>query len=34
MWLESNIKKIKAAPDNVDEYVKQIQAIEYIDETF
>ena len=33
-WLEKHIKTIKVPPESVDAYVKQVQAIEYIDDNF
>lgn len=33
-WLEDQIRVIKIPPNSVDSYVKQIQAIEYIDDNF
>ena len=32
--MDSNIKKLRQMPQNVDEYVKQIQALEFIEENF
>jgi Asp-tRNA(Asn)/Glu-tRNA(Gln) amidotransferase C subunit len=33
-WIEEQIKLIKSPPEDVDGYVKQVQAIEFIDDNF
>jgi hypothetical protein len=34
VWLEEQIRALKIPPDSVEAYVRQVQAIEYIDDNF